>query len=165
MVGDARPSAWRTVGAQKRWLRICSSAPSPASDFPGSPRSHYLQARRRPPPSPVPTALCRSQSAEPRSSAPQGSAAGCTVGPRPERGSGTPRAAAVPFPAVQQGPSRRRLGPVRAPRHAGRGLGPRPGRRGAGREAEARASACRSRTRRSRGLGGHEDHSSRALRR
>lgn len=78
---------------------------------------------------------------------------------------GTPRAAAVPFPAVLQGPRRRRLSPVWAPRHAGRGLGPRPGRRGAGREAEARASASRSRTRRSRGLGGHEDHSSGALRR
>lgn len=149
-------TAWHTVGAQKRWLLpfgFGARAPSPMSDFPESPSIHYLSARRRPPPSPVPLALGRSKSAAPRSSAPQGCVARCTVRPRPGRGPGDSEGTRCPVPCSTTG-TQQPVARVQAPRHAGRGLGPRPGRRGAGREAEARASANRSRTRRSRGLGG-----------
>lgn len=98
-------TAWHTVGAQRPWLlrlRFRPPAPSPTSDFPGPPNIHYLSARRRPPPSPVRTALGRSPSAAPRSSAPW------TRDPGAARA--TPRTPGVPLPGAQQGPGGQRLG-------------------------------------------------------
>lgn len=166
MMEDARPSAWRTVGAQKRWLR--SLLPRPVTHV------RLSRVPKKPlPAGAVPAAaLTCADGSLPlpvRRAAELGASGFCrrlhrrpTSRARLRALRGQPPS---PSPRCCTEPSRRRLRPVRAPRHAGWGLGPRPGRRGAGREAEARASASRSRTRRSRGLGGHEGHSSGALRR